>query len=438
MPLIVAIRAREVLDSRGNPTVEAEVRLEDGAWGRALVPSGASTGRAEALERRDGDPKRYGGKGVRKAVAAIEQEIAPALRGAEAGEQRRVDDRLKALDGTPNRQRLGANAVLGVSLAVARAAASSAGVALYHYLGGASAVELPVPAVNILSGGIHGGGNFDIQDFQVVPLRAERYSDALEQAVAIRRAMKEVLRRHGADTPGVADEGGYAPLLKSNEAGFEMMVEAIDRAGFQPGKDAAIAVDVAASHFYRDGVYDLIAEGLKLTTEQLIERLVAWADRYPVISIEDGLTEEEWGGWRRLTEELGGRCQLIGDDLFVTNPERVRQGIRQGVANAVLVKMNQIGTLSDTLDVVEMARRHGYRVVISARSGETEDTSMADLAVATGAGQIKVGATTRSERLAKYNRLLRIEEELGQRAVYRGAAVFKGLTNAPDGDGSGA
>ena len=430
MPRIAALRAREVLDSRGNPTLEVDAVLEDGALGRAIVPSGASTGKAEALELRDGDPRRYLGRGVLNAVANVEQEIARALRGLEAGDQKAIDERLRALDGTENKRRLGANALLGVSLAVARAAAASAGLPLYRYLGGAGAVELPVPMVNILSGGVHGGGNVDFQDYLVVPLRATRYAQAIEDVTAVYRAMKEVLKSRGIYRAGVADEGGYAPCLPSNEAGFELMVEAIERAGLEPGKDAALAVDVAASQFSRDGRYSLAVEGLELKASELIERFEAWANRYPLISIEDGLGEEDWEGWRVLTGKLGGRCQLLGDDLFVTNIKRLRKGIEARVANAVLVKMNQVGTLTETLELVELARRHGYRTVISARSGETEDDSMADLAVATRASQIKIGAITRSERLAKYNRLLRIEEALGENAEYRGASLFKDLLRA--------
>jgi enolase len=430
---IYRIHAREVLDSRGNPTVEAEVQLDDGVRGRAMVPSGASTGKAEALELRDGDLRRYLGRGVLKAIANVVQEIAPALQGLEAVDQQAVDARLIALDGTENKRRLGANALLGVSLAVARAAAASAGVPLYRHLGGIAAVELPVPMVNILSGGIHGGGNIDFQDFQVIPLRAAKYSEALEHVVAVYRAMKEILRTQGIDAPGVADEGGYAPGLRSNEAGFDLMVQAIESAGLQPGKDAAIAVDVAASHFYSQGRYRLATEGVDLAAERMVERLASYAGRYPILSIEDGLGEEDWGGWKTLTAQLGARCQLIGDDLFVTSRGRLMRGIREGIANAVLVKMNQIGTLSETLEVVAVAQQHDYRTVISARSGETEDSSLADLAVATRASQIKVGAITRSERLAKYNRLLRIEEQLGQQAVYRGAKVFGDLLSRAHG-----
>ena len=426
MPRISLVRAREVLDSRGNPTLEVEVFLDDGAFGRAIVPSGASTGKAEALELRDGDPKRYLGRGVLKASANVMEVIAPVLRGVNAMDQPDVDSRLIALDGTDNKGRLGANALLGVSMAVARAAAASARLPLYRYLGGVAATELPVPMVNIMSGGIHGGGNIDFQDYQAIPLRARRYSEALLDVVAIYGAMKEALRSRGVFRAGVADEGGYAPALNSNEQGFELMVEAIDRAGLKPGKDAAIAVDVASSHFYLNGRYSMVLDGTETDAAGMVKRLADWCERYPMLSIEDGVAEDDWTGWKLLTECLGSRLQLVGDDLFVTNPVRLRKGIEQGVANAVLVKMNQIGTLTETLEVIEMARRHGYRTVVSARSGEAEDDTMADLAVATGAGQIKVGAITRSERLAKYNRLLRIEEELAERGTYHGAGVFGG------------
>jgi enolase len=425
MARISNIRAREILDSRGNPTVEVDILLDDGARGRSMVPSGASTGKAEALELRDGDPKRYQGRGVLKAIENVVRVIAPVVEGMEVGSQEAFDRRLCELDGTENKSRLGANAVLGVSLAVARAAAASGRVPLYRYLGGQEAVELPVPMVNIASGGLHGGGNIDFQDFQVIPLRAERYSEALHDVVVIYRAMKDVLKARGVYSPGVADEGGYAPRLASNEAGFEVMVEAIERAGFQPGRDAAIAVDVAASHFYQHGRYQLSTEREEWSSKDLVERLASWAARYPILSIEDGVAEDDEAGWKLLTERLGKRCQLIGDDLFATNPRRLAEGIRHGIANAVLVKMNQIGTLSETLEVIRLAQRAGYRTVVSARSGETEDDSMSDLAVGTGAGQLKVGAITRSERLAKYNRLLRIEEWLGDRAVYRGAEIFR-------------
>jgi enolase len=424
MPKISLVRAREVLDSRGNPTLEVRVFLDDGAFGRAIVPSGASTGKAEALELRDGDPKRYLGRGVLKASANVMEVIGRALRGVNAMDQPGVDSRLIALDGTDNKGRLGANALLGVSMAVAHAAAASARLPLYRYLGGVAATELPVPMVNIMSGGIHGGGNIDFQDYQVIPLRARRYSEALADVVAIYRAMKDALSSRGVFRAGVADEGGYAPQLETNEQGFELMVEAIERVGLKPGKDAAIAVDVASSHFYANGRYSMVAEGVETDAEGMVKRFADWCRRYPILSIEDGVAEDDWTGWKLLTERLGSLVQLIGDDLFVTNPARLRKGIEEGVANAVLVKMNQIGTLTETLEVTEMARRHGYRTVVSARSGETEDDTMADLAVATGAGQIKVGAIARSERLAKYNRLLRIEEELAERGAYYGSGLF--------------
>jgi enolase len=428
MPKISVVRAREVLDSRGNPTLEAEVFLDDGAFGRAIVPSGASTGKAEALELRDGDPKRYLGRGVSKASANIMEVIAPALRGVDAMDQLALDRRLIALDGTDNKGRLGANALLGVSMAAARAAAASARLPLYRYLGGVAATQLPVPMVNIMSGGIHGGGNIDFQDYQVIPLRAGRYSEALADVAAIYRAMKDTLISRGVFRPGVADEGGYTPALTTNEQGFELMVEAIEGAGFKPGEDAAIAIDVAASHFYANGRYSMIAEGVETDAEGMVKRLADWCRRYPILSVEDGVAEDDWSGWKLLTERLGSRVQLIGDDLFVTNPARLRKGIEAGVANAVLVKMNQIGTLTETLEVTQLARRHGYRTVVSARSGETEDDTMADLAVATSAGQIKVGAITRSERLAKYNRLLRLEEELGNNVeLKRPESLGKGL-----------
>ncbi len=424
MSRIEHLQARQILDSRGNPTVEADVFLEDGARGRAIVPSGASTGSAEAVELRDKDAQNYHGRGVLDAVQNIEQMIALEVIGMEARDQAALDQRLCDLDGTPNKSRLGANTLLGVSLGVARAAAASAGMPLYRYMGGLKAVELPVPMVNILSGGLHGGGNADFQDFMVISLRARRYSEALEDACAVFQAMKGVLKSREVFTAGVADEGGYAPRLESNETGFELMLEAFERAGLKPGRDAAIAVDIAPSNFFRNGLYNLSAEGVALKSDEFIDRMEKWSSRYPILSIEDGLAEEDWGGWKSLTARLSTRCQLIGDDIFVTNLARLRRGIREGVANAVLVKMNQVGTLSETLAVVGLARRHGYQVVISARSGETEDDSMADLAVATGAGQIKIGSVTRSERLAKYNRLLRLEQQLGGRATYRGAEIF--------------
>ncbi len=438
MAFLHKIHAREVLDSRGNPTVEVDAELDNGGGGRAVVPSGASTGKAEALELRDGDGARFHGLGVRNAARNAELVRLPARelgkRGIDATDQTAVDRHLVALDGTPNKRRLGANAILGVSLAVARAAADSAGLPLYRYLGGVVATELPVPMVNILSGGLHGGGNIDFQDYQAIPLKAQSYSEALEHVVAIYRAMKHVLQRRGVYQAGVADEGGYAPRLKSNEAGFALMTEAFEEAGFRPGEDAAIAIDVAASHFvYEESSgprYRLTAEGADVNTAELVGRLEAWVGRYPILSIEDGLAEDDWEGWKLLTARLGSRCQLIGDDLFVTSVARLSRGIGEGCANAVLVKMNQVGTLTETLEVVRLARENRYRTVISARSGETEDDSLADLAVATAPAQIKIGAITRSERLAKYNRLLRIEEELGSHARYRGREIFAGLGSA--------
>ena len=432
MPEINQMRAREVLDSRGNPTVEVDVLLDDGARGRATVPSGASTGKAEALELRDDDPRRYHGRGVLRAVSHVRCEIAAALRGCDAMDQTGVDQTLVKLDGTANKTRLGANAMLGVSLAVAHAAAASAKVPLYRYLSGVSSLELPVPMVNIMSGGMHGGGNIDFQDYQVIPLAATRYSEALHHAGLIYRAMRDVLKSRGVYRPGVADEGGYAPALNTNEQGFQLMVEAVERAGFVAGRDAAIAVDVAASHFWVKGCYNMSAEGAEADAAGMVRRLTDWSRRYPILSIEDGLGEDDWDGWQALTEAVGSRVQLIGDDLFVTNPTRLQSGIEGRIANAVLIKMNQIGTLTETLEVVRMARRNGYRTVVSARSGETEDDTIADLAVATGAGQIKIGALTRSERLAKYNRLLRIEEQLGTSALYRGASVFDTLSKRGD------
>ena len=428
MAAIASTHAREILDSRGNPTVEVDVWLAEGAFGRASVPSGASTGKAEALELRDGNHERYFGKGILRAIDGIHHVIAPALRGMDGRNQAQIDSVLRQLDGTANKSHLGANAVLGVSLAVARAAAASAGIPLYKYLGGTNNLELPVPMVNMLSGRTH-GGSIDFQDFMVIPLRAENFSAALHDVVMVYRAMKDVLKKRGAYQAGVAEEGGYAAKLHSNEEGFEAMVEAFKLAGLEPGRDAAISLDVAASHFWKDGRYSLEAEKEEFTAQDFVTKLTEWAARYPLLSIEDGLAEEDWDGWKVLTERLGSRCQLVGDDLFTTNPERVRKGIGLGVANAVLVKMNQIGKLTETLEVVSLAKRYGYRTVVSARSGETEDDFLADLAVATGAGQIKIGSVQCSERMAKYNRLLRIEQELGPRAVYRGREVFRGFAS---------
>jgi enolase len=416
---ITRIAAREVLDSRGNPTVEVEVHCEAGAHGRAIVPSGASTGRHEAVELRDGDPVRHGGKGVRKAVANVHNEIAPRLIGTSVAEQERIDRSLCELDGTPNKARLGANAILGVSLACAHAAAASRGLPLWRHLAADGEPRLPLPMVNLISGGLHAGGNLDFQDFLLLPIGARSYSEALAMSVSVYRALSAVLTRHGFEGVLVGDEGGFGPKLHGNEQAVQMCVEAIRAAGCEPGRDAALALDVASTHFHHAGCYRLKATaGLALSADDMVHMLRRWADDYPILSIEDGMAEDDWDGWQKLTKELGRRVQLIGDDLFVTNPERLRRGIDAGTANAVLVKVNQIGTLTETLQVVRLARQAGYRPVISARSGETEDSTIADLAVATGAGQIKIGSVARGERLAKYNQLLRIEEEMG------GAAPF--------------
>jgi enolase len=420
-PTIVHVHAREVLDSRGRPTVEVEVMCRDGAHGRAIVPSGASTGRHEAVELRDGDPTRYDGKGVRKAVANVRDLLTPRLLGLPATDQARIDRLLCEIDGTPDKSRAGANAILGVSMAVARAAAASKGVPLWRWLDADGQACLPLPMVNLISGGLHAGGNLDFQDFLLLPIGARTYSEALEMSVAVYRALSAVLTRHGFEGVLVGDEGGFGPRLHGNEQAVELVLEAITAAGFVPGKDAALALDVASTHFHHDGRYHLRADGGKaLSANEMTTLLKRWVDTYPIFSIEDGLAEDDWDGWRKLTAVLGGRVQLIGDDLFATNPDRLKRGIKEGVANCVLVKVNQIGTLTETMEVVRIAREAGYRVVISARSGETEDAFLADLAVATGAGQIKIGSVARSERLAKYNQLLRIEEEMGASARFAG------------------
>jgi len=403
------IDALEILDSRGNPTVMVQVELSDATISSAKVPSGASTGSHEAIELRDGDRARYDGKGVRHAVENVRRVLGPALRGAGAEDQRALDHRMIELDGTPDKSQLGANAVLGVSCAVARAVARSRKVPLWRYLAGDRRAVLPVPMVNILSGGLHAGQNFEFQDFLAIPLGFATFADALEAISAVHRAARVVLETRGYLLTGVADEGGWGPRLPTNETGLDVMVEAIDRAGHQ----MAIGVDVAASHFFDDAKYELRTEGRTLTPDEMIDLLTGWAARYPIVSIEDGLAEDDWPGWQRLTAALGARVQLIGDDLFATNPARLDRGIRERAANAVLVKMNQIGTLTETFEVIDRARAAGFRAVISARSGETEDDFLADLAVASGAGQIKVGSITRSERLAKYNRLLEIESAGG-------------------------
>ena len=418
-PTIRHIHAREILDSRGNPTVEVEVRCHGGAWGRASVPSGASTGRHEARELRDGDPARFGGKGVRRAVANVVQALARPLLGLPATDQERIDGILRERDGTPDKSRLGANAILGVSLACARAAAAARGEPLWRYLDAEGVARLPLPMVNLISGGLHAGGNLDVQDFLLLPVGARTYSEALETTVAVYRSLGRVLVRRGFEGVFVGDEGGFGPRLHSNEQAVELILEAMTDSGLSPGKDAAVALDVASTHFHRGGRYHLRTGGeTALTSDEMIERLRRWAEVYPIRSIEDGLAEDDWDGWVRLTKELGARVRLIGDDLFATNPQRLRRGIELGAANCVLVKVNQIGTLTETREVVRLARAAGYRAVISARSGETEDSTLADLAVALGTGQIKVGSVARGERLAKYNQLLRIEEEMGPGAPF--------------------
>ena len=419
---IVRIQGREILDSRGNPTVEVDVVLEAGDIGRAAVPSGASTGAHEAVELRDGDKSRYGGKGVRKAVGHVNKEIAAALRGAEATDQRGIDERLINLDGTANKSRLGANAVLGVSLAVARAAALAAGQPLYRYLAGDGELLLPVPMMNILNGGKHAQTKVDFQEFMVVPAGAPSYAEGLRWGAEVFHALKQTLHERGLST-GQGDEGGFAPELEANEDAMTLLVQAIERSGHQPGKEVFIALDPAASELYRDGRYELTGEGRTLQAQEMVALWESWVDRYPVISIEDGLAEDDWDGWRTLTAQLGKRLQLVGDDIFVTNVVRLRHGIEGGIANSILIKLNQIGTLTETLETMATARRAGYSTVISHRSGETEDTFIADLAVATGAGQIKTGAPSRSERVAKYNRLLQIEEEVGSTVPYPGRAA---------------
>ena len=425
---IQSVRGREVLDSRGNPTVEVDVLLRGGAFGRAIVPSGASTGRHEAVELRDGDPTRYEGKGVLRAVAAVNDVIGPAVSDdADAADQPNLDARLRELDGTVNKANLGANAILGVSLAAAHAAAAAAEQPLYRYLGGPDACVLPMPMVNIISGGRHAAGGLDMQDFLVIPIGADTYREALQMVVAVYRAVGRVLSQSGPYPYGVADEGGYGPPLPCHEDALGLLYDATRLAGYRCARDGDIAIglDVAATEFVdHGGQYALRAEGRTFTSGELVDLLHHWSMTYPIISIEDGLAEDDWDGWDYLTQKLGGSAQLIGDDLFTTNPERLARGADAGIANAVLVKPNQIGTLTETLDTVKLAQERGYLPVISARSGETEDTTIADLAVATGAGQIKIGSITRSERLAKYNRLLRIEEELADRARFAGRQVF--------------
>jgi enolase len=422
------IIGREVLDSRGNPTVEAEVQLTSGTIGRAIVPSGASTGEHEAVELRDGDGARFQGKGVLKAVENVNTEIAEALANEDASEQRAVDQKMIDLDGTPNKGRLGANAILAVSMAVARAAATEYGLPLYRYLGGAAANTLPVPMMNILNGGAHADNNVDFQEFMVMPVGAESFSEGLRWGVEVFHTLKGVLKKRGYNT-AVGDEGGFAPSVKSNVEAIEVVLEAIGQAGYKPGEEICIALDPAASEFFQDGKYVFKkSDKSSKSSEEMVRFWAKWAKDYPIVSIEDGLAEDDWDGWSMLTDELGGKIQLVGDDLFVTNTERLQEGIDKHVGNSILIKVNQIGTVSETLDAIDLARRNGYTSVISHRSGESEDTFIADLAVATGAGQIKTGSASRTDRIAKYNQLLRIEEELGNSAKFLGlkALNYKG------------
>ncbi|MFH1818322.1 phosphopyruvate hydratase [Thiobacillus sp.] len=424
MSAIIDVIAREILDSRGNPTVEVDVLLESGVLGRAAVPSGASTGSREAIELRDGDKSRYLGKGVLKAVEHVNTEICEAIIGLDVEDQAFIDQTMIDLDGTENKSRLGANALLAVSMACARAAAEQAGLPLYRYLGGAAPMALPVPMMNIINGGAHANNNIDMQEFMIIPVGAPSFREALRYGAEVFHALKKLLDDAGMATT-VGDEGGFAPNLESHEAALKLIVQAIEKAGLQPGIDVAIGVDCAASEFHKDGRYHLESEDLKLTAAELTDYLAAWCDKYPVISIEDGMAEGDWDGWKLLTDKLGTRVQLVGDDLFVTNTRILKEGIEKGIANSILIKVNQIGTLSETFQAIEMAKQAGYTSVISHRSGETEDTTIADLAVATNARQIKTGSLSRSDRMAKYNQLLRIEEELGDTASYPGRDAFR-------------
>jgi len=424
--IISDVYAREVLDSRGNPTVEVEVRLESGAFGRAIVPSGASTGAHEAIELRDGDKSRYLGKGVLKAVENVNNVIAPEIIGYNALDQVAIDRRMIELDGTPNKAKLGANAILAVSMAVARAAADALDVPLYVYLGGFNAKTLPVPMMNILNGGAHADNNVDVQEFMILPAGAPSFREALRMGAEIFHALKAVLKGKGLNT-AVGDEGGFAPNLGSNEEALATIMEAIEKAGYKPGVDVFLGMDIASTEFFKDGKYHLEGEGKSFTSAEFVDLLAGWVERYPIISIEDGCAEDDWDGWKLLTDRLGGKVQLVGDDLFVTNTARLADGIQRGVANSILVKVNQIGTLTETFDAIEMAKRAGYTAVISHRSGESEDSTIADIAVATNAGQIKTGAPSRTDRVAKYNQLLRIEDQLGSVAQYGGKAAFYNL-----------
>ena len=423
MSAIVDVIAREILDSRGNPTVEADVLLESGVLGRASVPSGASVGTKEAVELRDGDAQRYSGKGVLRAVENVNTEIAETLMGLDATEQSFIDQSLVALDGTENKSRLGANAILAVSLAVAKAAAEESGLPLYRYLGGAAGMSMPVPMMNLINGGAHANNNIDMQEFMIIPLGLPSFSEAVRCGAEIFNTLKSLINEKNMPTT-VGDEGGFAPNLANNEAALQLMVQAIDQAGYQPGTEVAIGIDCASSEFYKDGKYHLASDDMSLTSEQFADYLATWVDKYPIISIEDGMDEQDWDGWELLTNKLGKSIQLIGDDLFVTNTKILKQGIAKNIANSILIKVNQIGTLTETFSAIETAKRAGYTAVISHRSGETEDTTIADIAVATNALQIKTGSLSRSDRLAKYNQLLRIEEDLDDTALYAGRDAF--------------
>ncbi len=422
MSEIIDVYAREVLDSRGNPTVEADVILESGVMGRAIVPSGASTGEREALELRDGG-SRYLGKGVKKAVNNVIEVIGPVITGMDATEQAVIDGTMIALDGTETKKKLGANAILAVSIAVAKAAAEEAGLPLYQYLGGPNAKELPVPMMNVMNGGAHADNNVDFQEFMIIPAGAKSCTEAIRIGAEVFHSLKSVLKKKGYNT-AVGDEGGFAPNLKSNEEAVQVILEAIQKAGYKAGKDVFLGLDVASSEFYKNGVYNLEGEGKKLTADKMIKFYENWIRQYPIITIEDGMSEKDWKGWKVLTDHLGSKVQLVGDDIFVTNTKIFKKGIDEGIGNSILIKLNQIGTMTETLDAIEMAKRAGYTAVVSHRSGESEDATIADLAVATNAGQIKTGSLSRTDRIAKYNQLIRIEEELGDAAKYRGKDVF--------------
>ncbi len=423
MSKINLVKAREILDSRGNPTIEVDIELDNGVTGRASIPSGASTGMKEAVELRDNDKKRFHGKGVQTVINNVTKIIAPEIIGADVLEQRKIDQMLISLDGTKNKSRLGANAILGVSLAAARAASNSLNIPLFKYIGGTNACELPLPMMNILNGGKHADNTVDVQEFMIMPIGADSFTTALRMCSEVYQTLKTVIKGKGLST-AVGDEGGFAPNLATNEDALKLIVEAISKTGYQPGKDVSIALDPAASEFYIDGKYVFEGEKISRNSEEMVELYSDWISRYPIISLEDGLAEDDWDGWAALTKKLGGRIQLVGDDIFVTNPEILKEGIQKNIANSILIKLNQIGTLSETLDTIQMAHKANYTTVISHRSGETEDTTMADVAVALNAGQIKSGAPCRTERIAKYNQLIRIEEMLGDSAVFKGKDIF--------------